>query len=195
MTGWALYLLDRPAMGEMAADPADGNKAPPEGKAPAGACLCGGVPSTALGAAKEAAVMAIGTVKWFDPNKGYGFIRPEHGEDVFVHLSALQAAGCRPCRRARPSSSTSSRDERDLRPPTCDHARDRRRADAPLPPATRLSGRDRCGLHLASRPMPPEPVGGSGSLGVIGDDWRGMGIGSGRCVVTPWRTKGRWARW
>jgi cold shock protein len=77
----------------MAADPADGNKAPPEGEAPAGACLCGGVPSTALGAAKEAAVMVSGTVKWFDSNKGYGFIRPEHGEDVFVHLSALQGSG------------------------------------------------------------------------------------------------------
>jgi CspA family cold shock protein len=37
--------------------------------------------------------MASGTVKWFDPNRGYGFIRPEHGEDVFVHLSAVQASG------------------------------------------------------------------------------------------------------
>jgi CspA family cold shock protein len=37
--------------------------------------------------------MASGTVKWFDPNRGYGFIRPEQGEDVFVHLSAVQASG------------------------------------------------------------------------------------------------------
>jgi cold shock protein len=37
--------------------------------------------------------MASGTVKWFDPNKGYGFIRPDHGSDVFVHISALQASG------------------------------------------------------------------------------------------------------
>jgi CspA family cold shock protein len=37
--------------------------------------------------------MASGTVKWFDPNRGYGFIRPEQGEDVFVHVSALQASG------------------------------------------------------------------------------------------------------
>ena len=37
--------------------------------------------------------MARGTVKWFDPNRGYGFIRPEQGEDVFVHLSAVQASG------------------------------------------------------------------------------------------------------
>jgi cold shock protein len=77
----------------MAAAPADGNKTPPEGKTRAGACLCGGVPSTALGAAKEAAVMASGTVKWFDSNRGYGFIRPEQGEDVFVHVSAVEASG------------------------------------------------------------------------------------------------------
>ena len=37
--------------------------------------------------------MARGTVKWSDPNRGYGFIRPEQGEDVFVHISAVQASG------------------------------------------------------------------------------------------------------
>ncbi|NNL11359.1 MAG: cold-shock protein [Pseudomonadales bacterium] len=38
--------------------------------------------------------MAIGTVKWFDPAKGFGFIAPESGDkDVFVHKSAVQAAG------------------------------------------------------------------------------------------------------
>ena len=37
--------------------------------------------------------MATGTVKWFDSNRGYGFIRPEQGEDVFVHISAVQASG------------------------------------------------------------------------------------------------------
>ncbi len=38
--------------------------------------------------------MASGTVKWFNGNKGYGFIAPEEGEkDVFVHITALQAAG------------------------------------------------------------------------------------------------------
>ena len=37
--------------------------------------------------------MASGTVKWFDPNRGYGFIRPEQGEDVFVHITAVQASG------------------------------------------------------------------------------------------------------
>lgn len=38
--------------------------------------------------------MATGTVKWFNPTKGYGFIQPEAGgSDVFVHISAVQAAG------------------------------------------------------------------------------------------------------
>lgn len=40
--------------------------------------------------------MAIGTVKWFNPTKGFGFIRPEEGgNDVFVHISALEKAGLR----------------------------------------------------------------------------------------------------
>lgn len=38
--------------------------------------------------------MPIGTVKWFNPTKGYGFIQPEGGgSDVFVHISAVQQAG------------------------------------------------------------------------------------------------------
>ncbi len=38
--------------------------------------------------------MATGTVKWFNPAKGFGFIQPENGDnDVFVHISAVEAAG------------------------------------------------------------------------------------------------------
>lgn len=38
--------------------------------------------------------MATGTVKWFNPEKGYGFIVPdEGGKDVFVHITAVEAAG------------------------------------------------------------------------------------------------------
>jgi len=38
--------------------------------------------------------MATGTVKFFNTTKGYGFIQPEHGgDDVFVHITAVQRAG------------------------------------------------------------------------------------------------------
>lgn len=40
--------------------------------------------------------MAIGTVKWFNAQKGFGFIQPEEGgADVFVHISAVEKSGMR----------------------------------------------------------------------------------------------------
>ncbi len=39
--------------------------------------------------------MNVGTVKWFNNDKGYGFITQEGGEDVFVHHSVIQAEGYR----------------------------------------------------------------------------------------------------
>ncbi|RMD63926.1 MAG: cold-shock protein [Alphaproteobacteria bacterium] len=38
--------------------------------------------------------MHKGTIKWFNPVKGYGFIQPEDGsKDVFIHISAMESAG------------------------------------------------------------------------------------------------------
>ena len=40
--------------------------------------------------------MNTGTVKWFNEQKGYGFVQPDNGsKDVFVHISAVEAAGLR----------------------------------------------------------------------------------------------------
>jgi CspA family cold shock protein len=40
-------------------------------------------------------LVAVGTVKWFNAEKGYGFISQEGGPDVFVHFSAIEGAGYR----------------------------------------------------------------------------------------------------
>jgi CspA family cold shock protein len=46
--------------------------------------------------------MTVGTVKWFNADKGYGFITPESGADVFVHFSAIQGDGYRSLDEGQP---------------------------------------------------------------------------------------------
>lgn len=46
--------------------------------------------------------MATGTVKWFNPTKGFGFIEPADGsKDVFVHISAVERAGLQSLREGQ----------------------------------------------------------------------------------------------
>ena len=53
-----------------------------------------------------------GTVKWFNAEKGFGFIAREGGDDVFVHFSAIQGDGYRTLEEGQRSSSTLPRDGR-----------------------------------------------------------------------------------
>ena len=46
-----------------------------------------------MNAPKEKHIMETGTVKWFNGDKGFGFITRENGDDVFAHFSAIQSNG------------------------------------------------------------------------------------------------------
>jgi CspA family cold shock protein len=57
--------------------------------------------------------MPVGTVKWFNGTKGYGFIQPESGgADVFVHISAVERAGMRTLTEGQKVSYEEQRDPR-----------------------------------------------------------------------------------
>lgn len=57
--------------------------------------------------------MATGTVKWFNTTKGYGFIQPDDGgQDVFVHISAVERAGLRDLREGQKVSYELVQDKR-----------------------------------------------------------------------------------
>ena len=57
--------------------------------------------------------VATGTVKWFNEQKGYGFIQPDNGgKDVFVHATALERAGMRGLREGQKISYELQTDQR-----------------------------------------------------------------------------------
>ena len=57
--------------------------------------------------------MATGTVKWFNGQKGFGFIQPDKGgTDVFVHISAVERAGLRDLREGQKVSYEITQDQR-----------------------------------------------------------------------------------
>jgi CspA family cold shock protein len=57
--------------------------------------------------------MAVGTVKWFNAQKGYGFIQPENGDkDVFVHISAVERSGLGSLHEGQKLSYELQRDQR-----------------------------------------------------------------------------------
>ena len=57
--------------------------------------------------------MATGTVKWFNGQKGFGFIQPDNGgPDVFVHISAVERAGLRDLREGQKVSYEITQDQR-----------------------------------------------------------------------------------
>ena len=64
--------------------------------------------------------MTVGTVKWFNANKGYGFIKPEAGNDVFVHVSAIQ--GDSSLEEGQAVEFDITQGQRAPRPPTCDRS-------------------------------------------------------------------------
>jgi cold shock protein len=64
--------------------------------------------------------MAIGTVKWFNAQKGFGFIQPsDGGKDVFVHISAVERAGLSSLKEGQKVKYEMARDRGKNRPPTC----------------------------------------------------------------------------
>jgi cold shock protein len=90
--------------------------------------------------------LPVGTVKWFNANKGYGFIKPESGNDVFVHVSAIQDLGSLEEGEAVEFDITQG--QKGPRLSTCDRSPPHSRTAGPL----RLGITKRLTLRLAGRP-------------------------------------------
>ncbi len=68
--------------------------------------------------------MATGTVKWFNEQKGYGFIQPDQGnKDVFVHISAVERAGMRSLNEGQRVEFETGEDPRNPRRSRAEHVR------------------------------------------------------------------------
>jgi len=64
--------------------------------------------------------MTIGTVKWFNSQKGFGFIQPEDGsKDVFVHISAVERAGMSNLAEGQKLSFDLEKDQRSSKSSAC----------------------------------------------------------------------------
>lgn len=71
------------------------------------------VAMAASGNARRGNSMSTGTVKWFNPTKGFGFIQPDDGtNDVFVHISSVERAGLDNLREGQKVSFDLERDPR-----------------------------------------------------------------------------------
>lgn len=101
--------------------------------------------------------MPQGTVKWFNAEKGFGFIAPEDGSaDVFVHYTEIQERASAPLKKTRRSSSRSATALRAPRPPESARSELPPRADAKAPKTVPFWGLYVCSPHgaLPPRRMP-----------------------------------------
>jgi CspA family cold shock protein len=119
--------------------------------------------------------MVVGTVKWFNIDRGYGFIAPEQGKDVFVHISALAASDLQVLTEGQRVEFEVEQDAKGLR---AVHVGPPKSVSPPvgLPPGATDPVRPLAPWAARSRTAPHLPGGPSGSAGptmesAIGVSW------------------------